>query len=108
MKTAEVEREYGPSPGSTHVHGVTYDGHDVWSAAGDKLQAFDPGSGKPTKSASVQRKGTWVGVYSSECSEGFGVRYPHWLPIQESERVLNALAVKLFPCFLHAIAEMRR
>ena len=44
MKTAEIEREYGPSPGSTHLHGVTYDGHDVWSAAGDKLQAFDPES----------------------------------------------------------------
>ena len=56
MKTAEVEREYGPSPGSTHVHGVTYDGHDVWSAARDKLQAFDPGSGKPTKSVQCKER----------------------------------------------------
>lgn len=56
MKTAEVGREYGPSPGSTHVHGVTYDGHDVWSAAGDKLQAFDPGSGKPTKSVQCKER----------------------------------------------------
>jgi sugar lactone lactonase YvrE len=53
MKTAEIEREYGPFPGSSHVHGVTYDGHDVWFAAGDKLQAFDPESGKPTKSIQV-------------------------------------------------------
>jgi len=50
MKTAEIEREYGPSPGSTHLHSVNYDGHDVWSVAGDKLQAFDSESGKPTKS----------------------------------------------------------
>jgi hypothetical protein len=107
MKTAEIEREYGPSPGSTHLHGVTYDGHDVWSVAGDKLQAFDS-EAESDEVHSVQRKETWVGVYSSERSERFGVRYPHWLPIQESERVLNALAVKLFPCFLHAIAEMRR
>ena len=56
MKTAEVEREYGPSPGSTHVHGVTYDEHDVWSAAGDKLQAFDPKSGKPTKSVQCKER----------------------------------------------------
>ena len=56
MKTAEIEREYGPSPGSTHLHGVTYDGHDVWSAAGDKLQAFDPESGKPTRSIQCKER----------------------------------------------------
>jgi hypothetical protein len=56
MKTAEIEREYGPSPGSTHLHGVTYDGHDVWSVAGDKLQAFDPGSGKPTKTVQCKER----------------------------------------------------
>ena len=83
MKTAEIERDYGPSPGSTHVHDVTYDGHDVWSAAGDKLQAFDPESGKPTKSNQCKERRR-VGVYSSECSERFGVRYPHWLPIRKA------------------------
>jgi glutamine cyclotransferase len=28
------------------VHGVTFDGHNVWFASGDKLNALDPASGK--------------------------------------------------------------
>jgi glutamine cyclotransferase len=43
---AEIVREYGPFPGADHVRGVTYDGQHVWFAAGDKLNAFDPSSGK--------------------------------------------------------------
>jgi glutamine cyclotransferase len=43
---AEVVREYGPFPGAERVHGVTYDGNNVWFASGDKLNAFDPSSGK--------------------------------------------------------------
>jgi glutamine cyclotransferase len=55
MKTskAKILREYGPFPGVEKVGGVTYDGHDVWIAAGDKLQAFDPESGKPKRSIPV-------------------------------------------------------
>lgn len=76
MKTAEVEREYGPSPGSTHVHGVTYDGHDVWSAAGDKLQAFDPESGKPTKAIQCKerRRGLELTLQSVRSASGFVTR----------------------------------
>src|SRR5262245_44762092 len=48
--TAEIVREYGPFPGAGHVHGVTYDGQDVRFAAGDKLIAFDPASGKALRS----------------------------------------------------------
>ena len=44
--TAEVVREYGPFAGVDHVHGVTFDGRHVWFAAGDRLHAFDPASGK--------------------------------------------------------------
>jgi len=44
--TAEILREYGPFPGVDEVHGVSYDGQNVWFAAGDTLQAFDPSSGK--------------------------------------------------------------
>lgn len=33
-----------------NVGGVTYDGQNVWFAAGDKLNAFDPASGKPLRS----------------------------------------------------------
>jgi glutamine cyclotransferase len=50
---AEILREYGPFPGADHVHGVTYDGENVWFAAGDKLNAFDPASGKMLRSIDV-------------------------------------------------------
>ncbi len=51
--TAEIVREYGPFPGADSVHGVTFDGHSVWFAAGDKLHAFDPASGKMLRSLDV-------------------------------------------------------
>ena len=51
--TAEIVREYGPFPGAGEVHGVTYDGERVWFASGDRLNAFDPGSGKILRSIDV-------------------------------------------------------
>jgi glutamine cyclotransferase len=51
--TAQIVREYGPFPGADHVHGVTFDGQRVWFAAGDKLIAFDPASGKALRSLEV-------------------------------------------------------
>ena len=51
--TAEIVREYGPFSGITHVHGVTYDGQQVWFAAGDTLNALDPASGKTMRSIDV-------------------------------------------------------
>src|SRR5688572_1046028 len=50
---AEILREYGPFPGVDQVHGVTYDGRNVWFAAGDTLNAFDPASGQPLGSIAV-------------------------------------------------------
>ena len=50
---AEIVCEYGPFTGVAHVHGVTYDGQQVWFAAGDTLQAFDPASGKQLRSIDV-------------------------------------------------------
>jgi glutamine cyclotransferase len=50
---AEIIREYGPFPGVDSVAGVTYDGQNVWFAAGDKLTAFDPASGETTRSIEV-------------------------------------------------------
>jgi glutamine cyclotransferase len=50
QSSAQIIREYGPFPGADHVHGVTYDGQHVWFAAGDKLIAFDPASGKALRS----------------------------------------------------------
>jgi glutamine cyclotransferase len=50
---AEILREYGPFPGVDRVHGVTFDGVDVWFASGDKLNALDPSSGKTVRSIDV-------------------------------------------------------
>src|SRR5499427_9236963 len=50
---AEIIREYGPFPGVDSVAGVTYDGRNVWFAAGDRLTAFDPASGQTTRSIDV-------------------------------------------------------
>jgi glutamine cyclotransferase len=51
--TAEIVREYGPFSGVDHVHGVTYDGRQVWFAAGDKLSTLDPASGQVVRSIAV-------------------------------------------------------
>ena len=51
---AEIVREYGPFAGAERVHGVTYDGQQVWFASGDKLNAFDPASGKMLRSLEVE------------------------------------------------------
>ncbi len=50
QSTAEIVCEYGPFLGAERVHGVTYDGQNVWFASGDKLNAFDPASGKTVRS----------------------------------------------------------
>jgi glutamine cyclotransferase len=55
--TAAIVREYGPFPDVDNVHGVTYDGKNVWFAAGDKLNAFDPASGKTLRSIDVAADG---------------------------------------------------
>jgi glutamine cyclotransferase len=49
----EIEREYGPFAEHDRVHGVTFDGRDVWFASGDKLQALDPQSGELTRALDV-------------------------------------------------------
>ena len=51
--TAKIVREYGPFPGADRVAGVTYDGQNLWSASGDKLNAVDPASGKLLRSLDV-------------------------------------------------------
>lgn len=50
---AEIIREYGPFPGVEGVHGVTYDGQQVWFATGDRLNALDPASGKTLRAIDV-------------------------------------------------------
>jgi len=55
MKTskAEVIREYGPFPEAEQVHGVSFDGKRVWFASGNRLNTFDPESGKKLRSLDV-------------------------------------------------------
>ena len=47
MKTAaQIIREYGPFPDAKQVHGVSYDGRNLWIAGGEKLVAVDPDNGR--------------------------------------------------------------
>lgn len=48
-KPAEIVREYGPFNGADRVHGVTFDGQQVWAATGEQIVAFDPASGQTTR-----------------------------------------------------------
>ena len=50
---ANVVREYS-FPDVTNVHGVSYDGTNVWIATGDALNAVDPDSGKIVRKLNVQ------------------------------------------------------
>jgi outer membrane protein assembly factor BamB len=52
-KSAEIVREYGPFPAVDQVAGVTFDGRQVWFAAGDKVCALDPASGTIVRSLDV-------------------------------------------------------
>ena len=51
--SAEIVREYGPFEGADGVHGVTYDGQNIWFASGDKLNVLDPASGEKLRSIAV-------------------------------------------------------
>jgi glutamine cyclotransferase len=51
---AEIVREYGPFPGSPHVHGITFDGSLVWFATSEKLQALEPDSGKVVRALDLR------------------------------------------------------
>ena len=46
ISNAEIVQEYGPFPGISDVHGVTFDGKKVWFATGENIVAFDPANGK--------------------------------------------------------------
>jgi glutamine cyclotransferase len=50
---AEIVREYGPFEGIDNVHGVTWDGQNVWFASGETVNALDPSSGKTVRSIDV-------------------------------------------------------
>jgi glutamine cyclotransferase len=50
---AEILREYGPFPGAPSVGGVSFDGHLVWFAGGERLQAFEPATGESARALDV-------------------------------------------------------
>ncbi|ABF40332.1 conserved hypothetical protein [Candidatus Koribacter versatilis Ellin345] len=50
---AEILREYGPFPGINRVHGVSYDGQNVWFASDNGLNALDPTNGELLSSLDV-------------------------------------------------------
>lgn len=50
---ARILREYGRWPDVTHVHGVSYDGTNIWIAAGDTLKAVNPASGATVRSLDI-------------------------------------------------------
>ena len=50
---ASIVREYGPFPNVSAVHGVSYDGTNIWVATGDTLNAVDPYSGKTVRALNV-------------------------------------------------------
>lgn len=50
---AEILREYGPFPDVDGIHGVTYDGRQVWFATDGRLNALDPASGNVLRSIDV-------------------------------------------------------
>jgi glutamine cyclotransferase len=54
---AEILREYGPYPGIDNVHGVTFDGANVWFARGQSIVAFDPSGGALVRELAVVAEG---------------------------------------------------
>lgn len=50
---AQVLQEYGPLPGVSSVHGLTFDGQRVWFAVGERLQSLDPQDGRLERSIDV-------------------------------------------------------
>jgi glutamine cyclotransferase len=50
---ANIVREYGPYPDITSIHGVSYDGTNIWIATGDTLNAIDAASGKTVRALNV-------------------------------------------------------
>jgi glutamine cyclotransferase len=69
--TAEIVREYGPF-GEAGVHGVSFDGDNIWFASGDKLNAVDPQSGQMTRSIDVaaQAGTAFDGTHLYQIAEG--------------------------------------
>jgi glutamine cyclotransferase len=71
-RQAEILREYGPYPGIDHVHGVTFDGTNVWFARGEGIVALEPGGAALVREITVPAKaGTaFDGKYLWQIADG--------------------------------------
>jgi glutamine cyclotransferase len=49
-RSADVVREFGPFGDHLPIHGVSYDGQQLWAATGTRLLAVDPANGKVVRS----------------------------------------------------------
>src|SRR5450631_4477165 len=78
---AEIVREYGPFSDAPHVHGVTFDGTNVWFAAGDALRAFDPSTGRDVRAL----------VVASDAGTAFDGRYLYQLADSRIQKVDPAM-----------------
>lgn len=69
---AQILREYGPFPDVDAVHGVSYDGRQIWFATGDKLLTLDPDSGETPRTLNmVANAGTaFDGKFLYQISDG--------------------------------------
>lgn len=69
---AQILREYGPFPDVDAVHGVSYDGRQIWFATGDKLITLDPDSGETQRTMNmVANAGTaFDGKFLYQISDG--------------------------------------
>jgi outer membrane protein assembly factor BamB len=74
---AEIVREYGPFPDVAQIGGVTFDGKDVWFAAGNRMQSFDPDSGKPGRALPVR----------AEAGSAYDGRYLYQIAGNEIQKV---------------------
>ena len=54
---AEILREYGPFDDIKGIHGVTFDGQQVWFASDGQLNALDPTSGETVRTLKVGADG---------------------------------------------------
>ena len=72
QSTAEILEEFGPFPDTESVGGVSYDGHNLWLAAGAHLHAVDPTTGTLQRSLDVAaRAGTaFDGTHLFQIVEG--------------------------------------
>jgi len=69
---AQILREYGPFPDVDAVHGVSYDGRQIWFATGDKLITLDPDNGETQRTLNmVANAGTaFDGKFLYQISDG--------------------------------------